>query len=148
MMLAPLTTGGPAPGAVLEDLLASRFLSRRWARRVGSYRDLPPCLERCARGLAVDLEWRAYLDDDRLLFAVARLNCAPRRRDPETALDVYFMDENASIYSAGVWEYDALHGWWLDAVLDLSYDCERGWWLDGLMEPQRVPDRRRLPHHR
>lgn len=147
MMLAPRTSSA-APGAALDDLLASRFLSKRWARRVGSPLDLPPCLERCARGLAVDLEWRAYLDDDRLLFAVARLTRAPRRRDPATALDVYFMDEKASIYSAGVWEYDVQHGWWLDAVLDLSYDCESGWWLDGLIEPQRVPDRRRVPHHR
>jgi hypothetical protein len=147
-MLAPPTSGAASPGAVLDDLLGSRFLSKRCARRVGSFRDLPPCLERCARGLACDLEWRAYLSDDRLLFAVARLTYAPRRRDPATALDVYFMDENASIYSAAVWEYDPLHGWWLDAVLDVSYDCERGWWLDGLIEPQRVPDRRRLPQHR
>jgi hypothetical protein len=103
--------GAVAPGDILDDLLASRFLSKRWARRVASRSDLPVCLERCAQRLAGGLEWRAYLDDDRLLFAVARLTSAPRRRD-------------------------------------LSYDCERGWWLDGLMEPQRVLDRRRLPHHR
>ena len=44
-----------------------------------------------------------------------------------------FLDEKAAVYCAGVWAYDLAHGWWLDAVLDLSYDCERGWWIDALM---------------
>lgn len=34
-----------------------------------------------------------------------------------TAIDVYFLDMNAVVYAAGVWDYSSAHGWWLDAVM-------------------------------
>jgi hypothetical protein len=148
MMLERLTFAAASPGAVLDDLLASRFLSKRWARRVRLQRELPACLSLCVRNLSGEVEWRAYLDDERLMFAAARMHCAPLRGDTAKAIDVCFMDENASIYSAGVWECDPQNGWWLDAVLDLSYDCESGWCVEGLIDPHRGLDRRRLQSQR
>jgi len=130
----------PSPGACLDDLLASRFLPRRWANRIWLASELPDPLERCTRTLVSHSEWRAYCYDDRILFAVARTHASDTRPGSGAALDVYFLDDSGSVYSAGVWEYDAKHGWWLDAVLDLSYDCEHGWWIDGLMDSQPSKD--------
>jgi hypothetical protein len=142
MMPATITTDGPGPGACLDDLLASRFLPRRWAKRIWSASDLPSRLEHCARNLAPDTEWRAYGDDDRIFFAIARLHVAKPGAPASTAIDVYFLDNDAAVYCAGVWEYDRAHGWWLDDVLDLSYDCEHGWWFDALRDPATAGDRR------
>jgi hypothetical protein len=126
----------PSPGACLDDLLASRFLPRRWATRLWSASELPYRLERCARSLVPNCEWRAYGDQDRILFAIARAHSAGPQAGSAAAIDVYFLDENASVYAAGVWVNEPKHGWWLDSLLDLSYDCEYGWWLDVLIDPQ------------
>jgi hypothetical protein len=141
MMPATITTDGPGPGACLEDLLASRFLPRRWTTRIWSASELPSRLEQCARHLAPDTEWRAYGDDERVFFAIARVHTAKPAAQASVAIDVYFLDDNAAVYCAGVWEYDRAHGWWLDDVLDLSYDCEHGWWFESLKDPA-ASDRR------
>ena len=118
-------------GALLDDLLASRFLPRRWACRIWTGAELPSRLAHCARHLAPDAEWRAYGDEDRIFFAVARAPVgAPQS---PAAIEVYFLDDNAAVYSAGVWEHDSQHGWWLDSVLELSYDSDYGWWLPALI---------------
>jgi hypothetical protein len=83
-----------------------------------------------------DAEWRAYGDADQVFFAIARSHSHGPQPQGALSIDVYFLDENAAVYSAGVWEHDRKHGWWLDSVLDLSYDCEHGWWLDVLMDPR------------
>jgi hypothetical protein len=122
-------------GALLDDLLASRFLSRQWPYRVRTAGELPARLQHCAINLAPSAEWRAYADEDRVLFAVARAHSGESPSpSSETAVDVYFLDGNAAVYSAGVWAHDGKHGWWLDSVLDLCYDCDRGWWLDALFK--------------
>jgi len=142
MMPATQTTDSPSPGACLDDLLASRFLPACQAVRIRCASRLPTRLQDCARNLARDSDWRAYGDADRIFFAIARLHAAKSKSQPATALDVYFLDENAAVYCAGVWEHDRNHGWWLDAVLDLSYDCDRGWWFDKLTDPGASVDRR------
>jgi hypothetical protein len=73
-----------------------------------------------------------------MLFAIAVAHAEPDV-DCGLAIDVYFLDETAAVYCAGVWAYDGAHGWWLDAVLDLSFDCERGWWIDALIAKPAEP---------
>jgi hypothetical protein len=124
-----------SPGNCLDDLLASRFLPKRWAGRIWSAEELTPRLAQCTKRLAPNSEWRAYGDQDEILFAIARTHAGPNSIT-DAAIDVYFLDSSASVYSAGVWAYDRQHGWWLDALLDLSYDSEHGWWLDVLAEPR------------
>jgi hypothetical protein len=152
MMPATITTDGPGPGTCLDDLLASRFLPRRWATRIWSASELPSRLEQCARNLSDGTEWRAYGDDERVFFAIARVHTAKPAAQATVAIDVYFLDDNAAVYCAGVWEYDSAHGWWLDDVLDLSYDCEHGWWFDSLTDPaardRRAEGDRRNPIER
>jgi hypothetical protein len=138
MSRANLTPENLGPGAWLDDLLASRFLPRRPAARIRSASKLPARLANCARNLAADLEWRAYGDGDRTFFAIARLHQAEPASPSGVAIDAYFLDDNASVYCAGVWEYDQQHGWWLDALPDLSYDCDHGWWLDALERPSAL----------
>jgi glycosyltransferase A (GT-A) superfamily protein (DUF2064 family) len=122
----------PQIDACLDDLLASRFLTTSCAERVRSSRDLPSALERCVNNLGSELVWRAYGDADRMLFAIALAHAATEQ-NAVLAIDVYFLDRSAAVYCAGVWAYDRTHGWWLDAVLDLSYDYEHGWWIATLM---------------
>jgi hypothetical protein len=141
MMRASVMTRPAGVGASLDDLLASRFLPSRSATRIRCAGDLPTRLERCAKNLMSNSEWRAYGDEDRIFFAIARAHLTDERSDAVAAIDVFFLDDNAAVYSAGVWEYDRKHGWWLDSVLDLSYDCEHGWWLDVLMDPPMSIDR-------
>jgi hypothetical protein len=119
-------------GTCLDDLLASRFLARSYPRRIQSSDELPPALERCVTNLSAEPVWRAHGDGERLLFAIGSAHLGDEQ-DAAPAIDVYFLDENAAVYCAGVWVHDRVHGWWLDAVLDLSYDCEHGWWIDTLM---------------
>jgi hypothetical protein len=132
MMSLALTPHVASPGTCLDHLLASRFLPSRWSSPIESSSELPAPLERCARNLRADAEWRAYSDEDRILFAIARTHSLDTPADSMPAIDVYFLDDGAAVYSAGVWEYDSKHGWWLDAVLDLSYDYQEGGCLDFL----------------
>jgi hypothetical protein len=134
MTPVPLDSYLPSTGARLDNLIASRFLSGRWASRVWSTSDLPGGLSRCVVNLTPGSEWRAYADGERIFFAVAREHTNASQVASATAIDVYFLDDTAAVYSAGVWEYDCKHGWWLDAVLDLSYDCDHGWWVDALLD--------------
>jgi hypothetical protein len=129
-----VTARTPSPGACLDDLLASRFLPKQWTARIWTESALPGRLQHCARNLPPDSEWRAYGDEDRIFFAVARAHARERPLGAAPAVDVYFLDANAAVYSAAVWQYDSRHGWWLDALLDLSYDCEHGWALGVLFE--------------
>jgi hypothetical protein len=142
MMLATQSINSPSLGACLDDLLASRFLPQCWAGRIIAASQLPDRLQACTQNLAPGSEWRAHGDADQIFFAIARVHAAKPKAQPATALDVYFLDENAAVYCAGVWEHDRRHGWWLDAVLDLSYDCDRGWWFDNLTDPGASIDRR------
>jgi hypothetical protein len=135
MMRVTLAPSIQCAGARLDDLLASRFLARREPGRIRSVAGLPPRLEDCVRNLADDSEWRAYGGIHRTFLAIARTHVAESRLPPSVAIDVYFLDENAAVYSAGVWDYDCQHGWWLDSVIDASYDCDHGWWLGALMKP-------------
>jgi hypothetical protein len=143
MTPAILTEESLSPGACLDDLLASRFLRSKPAERISSASKLPKRLRQCVQNLAPDAEWRAYGDADRTFFAIARA-AAPAAPEASVAIDAYFLDDNASVYCAGVWEYDARHGWWLDATLSLSYDCDHGWWFDALTKPSAALDRRAL----
>jgi hypothetical protein len=147
MMHATPTIDSRSPGACLDDLLASRFLPARRAVRI-LRAQLPTRLQDCVRNLASDSEWRAYGDADRIFFAIAHVHVGKSKPQSATALDVYFLDENAAVYCAGVWEHDRNHGWWLDAVLDLSYDCDRGWWFDKLTDPGASIDRRNSGNRR
>jgi hypothetical protein len=55
---------------------------------------------------------------------------------PAAAIDAYFLDANAAVYAAGVWNFDRRTGWCLDAVMPPSYDCEHGWWLAAVLRPR------------
>jgi hypothetical protein len=146
MMSDLLLSRRPSPGACLDDLLATRFLPRRWASRIWSARELPVPLENCVMHLAKDSEWRAYGEGGHIFFAVARAHSAAHgssaygaaAQSGDVAIDVYFLDDHAAVYSAGVWQYDPHQGWWLDAVIDASYDCESGWSAAGLREPSHA----------
>jgi len=131
-----------SPGASLDDLLASRFLPKQWVGRIWGASELPERLEGCVRDLVPDAEWRAYGDEGRIFFAIARRHAAVTRASSAAAIDVYFLDSNAAVYSAAVWEYDCKHGWWLDSILDVSYDCDHGWWSDVLIDRQTPTDPR------
>jgi hypothetical protein len=134
-------------GVDLDHMLHSRFLPARPASRTWLAAELPVRLENCVSKLSLDAEWRAYTDGSRIFFAVAQ---RPARRaarmadrhgldDTGASMDVYFLDSNAAVYSAGKWCYGPEQGWWLDAVLPLSYDAEHGWWLEAVMAaPRRV----------
>ena len=121
-------------GARLDDLLASHFHSNRPVDRIWLSSDLPPRLQRCANKLPPGSEWRAHRDETRVSCVIARTHV---RALPliygQIGLDVYFLAEDGAVYSAGVWEHNRQHGWWLDAVLDASYDCESGWWFGALV---------------
>jgi hypothetical protein len=125
---------GPSTGVLLDELLVSRFLPRRWAYRVWTAAQLPSRLLHCVRNLGSNAVWRAYGDQEQLFFAVARAPIGEPHSRSSAAIEVYFLDGNAAVYSAGVWEHDSKHGWWLDSVPELSYDCEHGWWLDALID--------------
>jgi hypothetical protein len=120
-------------GAKLEYLVTSRFLSARWASRVWMVRDLPKALQRCVQRLAPDTAWRAYADDTQVLFAIAHSRDDGAQADSCSSMDVYFLDGDAAVFSAGTWVFDHAQGWWLDAVLPASYDSEHGWWLESVM---------------
>jgi hypothetical protein len=130
-----MSAHSPSPGACLDELLTSRFLPKGWIERIWSARELPPRLERCTRNLLPGTEWRAYGEDSRIFFAIARMHAAGANEASSTAIDACFLDESAAVYAAGVWVYDRKAGWYLDAVMETSYDSERGWWLAGLMLP-------------
>jgi hypothetical protein len=126
MNFKPLSTGDR-----LDDLLVSRFLPRYWGSRIWSSCELPDRLEHCARNLAPNAVWRAYGDDEQMFFAIA---CAHQRDSQPSsclAIDVHFLDGNADVYSAGVWEHDAYQGWWLNLntvarlTRTATSDCQR-----------------------
>lgn len=122
-------------GSKLDELLASRFLPRRWADRIWSAGSLPESLQHVVRNLAPRAEWRAYQYEDRIFFAVGREHRDASDPAGMASLDLFLMDSNAAIYSAGVWAHDRESGWWLDSVLDATFDSERGWWFDGITNP-------------
>jgi hypothetical protein len=122
-------------GARLDSLLATRFAAQQAGRRIAAPADLPLRLEHLVHGLAPTCVWRAYRAAERTFFAVARPPAAAQQPQGGGALEAYFLDDDARVYSAAVWEYDPKHGWWLDSVLSLAYDCEHGWWLSALTAP-------------
>lgn len=122
-----------SPGACLEDLLTSRFLPKTWAARIWSADELPVRLQQCTENLLPDAEWRAYGEQDQIFFAIARRHATEPLEASATALDAYFLDSNAVVYAAGVWQHTRQNGWWLDALMDLTYDCDRGWWPESAM---------------
>jgi hypothetical protein len=128
-----------SPGTCLEDLLISRFLPKRWMERIWSARQLPERLQRCTLALKPGAEWRAYGDENQVFFAIARMHAADAPRGAATAIDAYFLDEQAVAYAAGVWHYHPRTGWWLDACVDPSYDCDHGWWLGAVLAAPRTP---------
>jgi len=114
-------------------LLVSRFLPKRSMPRIGSARDLPPPLRRCALALKPGSEWRAYGDGTQVFFAIARMHSDDDTEASPTAIDAWFLDDKAVAYAAGVWNHDARTGWCLDACLEPTYDCEHGWWLGAVL---------------
>jgi hypothetical protein len=140
MMPAATIGRNSSPGACLDDLLVSRFLPKRFMGRIWSARELPKRLKRCTLALKPGSEWRAYGDEDQIFFAIARMHAADADEAPGTAIDAYFLDENAVAYAAGVWSYDRKVGWWLDACVQPSYDCDHGWWLGAVLAPHTPDD--------
>jgi hypothetical protein len=138
MIRSTLITTRPTLGGCFEALLSARFLPRRWSGRIWSPEGLPSPLQRCVRNLKPDWEWRAYGDEEELLFSVARFR-NHKIAASMPALEVLFFDSDAAVYCAGIWEFDEVHGWWLDSLLDLSYDCQRGWWLDSVVDVPTAP---------
>ena len=130
---------GTRLGAHLDQLLTSRFLPARRASRVWIPSELPASLEQCVHKLAPDTEWRAYSDDVRVFFAIAQRSIDHGFDAVSAAMDVYLLDSEAAVYSAGKWAYTREHGWWLDAVLPPSYDPQNGWWLNVVMVQAQDP---------
>ncbi len=119
-------------GARLDSLLASRFAHRPDQNRIRRASELPRRLEHCVGRLAFDCEWRAYRLTAGVFFAAGRSSALGAGTTSRSAIEVYFLDDSAAVYSAAVWEHDARHGWWLDSIITPSYDCERGWWMEAL----------------
>jgi hypothetical protein len=111
MMSTTEGTGAVSTGGRLDELLASRFLPRSWVSRIWTARELPDRLEHCARNLAPNSEWRAYGDEDHVFFAIAREHTSDPQHDAAPAIDVCFLDGNAEVYCAAVWECDCRQGW-------------------------------------
>jgi hypothetical protein len=130
----------PSLGACFQDLLSARFLPKRWLGRIWSADALPVRLQRCVRYLKPGYEWRAYGEADEIFFAIARLRDTETRATASPSLEVFFLDTNAAVYCAGVWERDPVHGWWLDSLVNLSYDTDHGWWLDAIADPKLIPE--------
>ena len=129
-------------GARFDHLLTSRFALQSKKNRVSAPGKLPHRLEQCVNRLVPACEWRAYRSAHGIFFAIARTSKSGERPEADAGLEVYFLDADASVYSAVRWEHDATHGWWLDSVLELTYDCKYGWWLDALTMPQGQLDTR------
>ncbi|MDB6106417.1 MAG: hypothetical protein JWO52_6416 [Gammaproteobacteria bacterium] len=110
-----LSMEGSSLGAQLEHLLASRWPSATRAVPITSPGELPVRVERCVRGLAGGTAWRAYANSAQLFFAIARFGCLPARIRA-VGLEVYFLDRDARIQSAGLWEYDRNEGWRLHSM--------------------------------
>lgn len=125
-------------GMRLDDLLDSRFALQSAQGRVLRSARLPLRLERCVNRLAPTCVWRAFQGAATMFCAIARTSFEGRQSGGAEPLEVYFLDSDAAVYSAAVWEHDSVRGWWLDSLLDLSYDSENGWWLGPLMEPPVV----------
>jgi hypothetical protein len=125
-------------GARLDDLLSSRFALQSLHDRVAHPEDLPPRLQYCITSLISACAWRAFRAGEAVFCAIAR---APSGDNSASTADLeaYFLDNDACVYSAGVWTYDSIHGWWLNSVLNPCYDCEHGWWLGPLMIQRTAP---------
>lgn len=139
MIRAMLVPGRPTLGACFQDLLGSRFLPKRTGR-ISRAEELPIRLQRCVRHLRPEYEWRAYGEAEHVFFSVARLRDAKSASPVMPSLEVFFLDANAAVYFAGVWECDPVHGWWLDSLVNLSYDSDHGWWLDAIADTNVVRD--------
>ena len=126
-------------GGRLDDLLASRFALQSMRGAVAHPEELPSRLRSCILSLAPVCAWRAFRAGDGIFCAIARALSGENRASAE-GLEAYFLDNNACVYSAALWAYDAAHGWWLDSVLDPSYDCEHGWWLGAVLRPRAPID--------
>jgi hypothetical protein len=115
----------------LDEILLSRFATQPLQDRVMRCEELPCELQRCVTGLEPSCVWRAYTSVDGIFCAIAR---APLN-GPDRDLEVYFIDAQGWVYSAGIWTHDHQHGWWLNSIVTPSYDSEYGWWLGALMSP-------------
>jgi hypothetical protein len=102
-------------GAQLEDLLASCWPSATRGAPITSPGELPVRVEHCVRSLAGGTAWRAYADSARFFCAIARFGCLPAR-NRAVGLEVYFLDRDARILSAGLWEYDRNERWRLHSM--------------------------------
>ena len=116
-MSGPDSAPHPPPNfdSQLDDLLARRWLPARRAVRIRFASELPDELRRCVRSLRAAAIWRAYTDNGEVFCAVART------REP-MQIEVYFLDREARVCSAGGWEGDPATGWRLNLVPDLSTD--------------------------
>ncbi len=82
---------------------------------ITSTADLPVRVERCIKSLAGGTAWRAYMDSNQLFCAIARFGCLTGRVGA-IGLEVYFLDRDARIQSAGLWEYGHNEGWRLHSM--------------------------------
>jgi hypothetical protein len=122
----------------LDDLLSSRFAPQSLHGRLVRRESLSPALQYCIARLTPACAWRAYLTEEGIFCAMARAPVGDGGSLTEE-LEVYLADQNACVYSAGLWTRDTAHGWWLNSVLPLSYDCDHGWWVGALMSPDVAP---------
>lgn len=70
-------------GALLDDVLAGRWLPATWQTRIYSPCELPVRVERCVRVLGPRGAWRAYTDSAQIFCAIARVGSLASRVRPQ-----------------------------------------------------------------
>jgi hypothetical protein len=106
MMDLAVSGDPPGIGAYLDALLASHVLPSGWVTRIWRRGDLPYQLQHYVRDLAPRAEWRAYTDDDRLFFAIARMNATCRHSEFAAPLKIRFLVCDTSARQVETWECD------------------------------------------
>jgi hypothetical protein len=106
-------------GRHLDNLLKLRWIPAGLATCIHCSSALPVQLRLCVDALPATTEWRAFTDGAEVYCAIARTGTPISADDWAIALDVYFLDGDAKIWAAGVWEYDWDHSWRLIRILDV-----------------------------
>lgn len=106
-----------ALGNLLEKLMVSQCLPRRWTRRVCDEQDLPLRLQHVLRSAGVPVAWRAFTEGGQWWFAIARERGDPAP-GPAVEFDACFFCQSGKLWAAGRWVHCPNEGFRLRELYD------------------------------
>ena len=110
-------TATVALGNLLEKLMVSQCLPRRWTRRVFDVRELPLRLQQVLRSAAVPVAWRAFTEGGQWWFAIARER-GVEVQGPVVEFDACFFCQSGKLWAAARWRHSIDEGLRLCEVYD------------------------------